>query len=71
MRAIAAAVAGREQREEGAVRKEMLERIALVLARGSARAIERRDVRRSSIVPSWIRASRDICRNGASAEEAD
>ena len=42
VRAIAAAVGARERREPGAVRRELLARIAAVIARSSARAVTKR-----------------------------
>ena len=42
MRAIAAAVAIREQRDPGTVRAKLADRIAVVIARSSARAIRKR-----------------------------
>ena len=64
MRAIAAAVAIREQRDPGAVRAELADRIAVVIARSSARAIRKRaaGVQRCARAP-WsmtvARCSRD------------
>ena len=53
IRAIAESVATREDRDPASVRRELCERIAILVARCSARAIRRRDAPRGRAHPSW------------------
>ena len=63
VRAIAGAVAAKEGREQAAVKKELLERVALVITRSSARAIRKRSafrLRQQSILSAAVaRSQRD------------
>jgi len=58
VRALAAAVASREGREPATVRREMLHRIAVIVARGSAARIARRRSKVSGARASWASAAR-------------
>ena len=58
VRAVAAAVASREGRETAGVRREMLHRIAVILARGCATRIARRRAKVSGARASWASAAR-------------
>ena len=63
-RAIAEAVAAREGRDKASIRKELLERVAFVLARSSVRAICKRvgaPARRQPLLTAAVaRSQRDI-----------
>ena len=56
IRAIAAAVAEREIREPGSIRRELLGRVAAVLARTAARAVHKRCGRQVSKMQPWSAA---------------
>ena len=53
IRAITSAVADRENREAGTVRRELLARVAAVVARTSARSVHKREARRIQKKPPW------------------
>ena len=71
LRAIAAAVASQEQRDEARVREEMLGRIAIVVARSVARAVGRRNAKQWSPQPSWTAAVVANCRDSAELSDAE
>ena len=70
-RAIASAVADREGRVAGTVRRELLSRVAAVIARTSARAVHKREVRRIQRRPPWSEAVARARTDAEAAEETE
>ena len=60
-RLIAKAVAMHECRDEQVVRKEMLERIAIIVGRAVAQRIRRRIPGVSDERPPWVAAAAQVC----------
>ena len=59
-RAVAAAVAMQEGRDANNIKQEMLERIAVVIARSAAQRIRRRAIRFPTGRPDWATAARSV-----------
>ena len=71
IRAVSEAIATREGREASGIRRELLCRIAVVLARSAASMIGRRQRHQTAHRPRWTTIAEELCRGAGVSDEGD